>query len=174
MTSLQPCQFFNSPKGCRNGDSCRFLHSTTVTTLGGRPLEGAGSTKPAQPRQPATTTSSPLPKQKQVSRPATTRAPVRKPVPKALQNVDKEETTVTLRAFEISQLKSRFGSTFIELPANSALDEDCFEFKIVPSDPDFPYEIEALHVRLYIPRNYPVTPCSLDVLNKDIPKGFST
>ncbi|KAF8951343.1 hypothetical protein BGZ52_012335 [Haplosporangium bisporale] len=174
MTSLQPCQFFNSPKGCRNGDSCRFLHSTTATIPEGRPLEGTGSTKPAQPRQPVTTTTSPSSKQRQVSKPATTRAPVRKPVPKALQNVDKEEATATLRAFEISQLESRFGSTFVKLPANRALDEDCFELKIVPSDPDFPYEIEALHVRLYIPKSYPDTPCSLDVLNKDIPIGFST
>lgn len=176
MTSLQSCQFFSSPKGCRNGDSCRFSHSSTPA--GGRgPLEGAGSTKPAQPRQPtiATTTSSPTPpKPRQASRPATTRAPVRKPVPKVLQNVDKEETAATLRAFEISQLKSRFGSSFKELPeSNSTLDEESFELKIVPSDPDFPYEIEALHVRLYVPRNYPDTPCSLDVLNKDIPKGFS-
>ncbi|KAG0324450.1 hypothetical protein BG000_002220 [Podila horticola] len=177
MTSLQPCQFFNSPKGCRNADSCRFSHSSTTTPSGGRGLlEGAGSTKPTQPKQPATTTTpSSSPKPRQASRPATTRAPVRKPVPKVLRNVDKEETAATLRAFEISQLKSRFASSFMELPeSNSAFDEDCFELKIVPSDPDFPYEIEALHVRLYIPRNFPDTPCSLDVLNKDIPKGFST
>ncbi|KAG0031924.1 hypothetical protein BGZ81_000273 [Podila clonocystis] len=152
-----------------------------MTSSQSSPLGGTGSlegsTKPAQPRQPATatTTSSPSPKPRQASRPATTRAPVRKPVPKALQNVHKEEAAATLRAFEISQLKSRFGSSFVELPeTDSTLSKESFELKIVPSDPDFPYEIEALHVRLYVPRTYPDTPCSLDVLNKDIPKGFST
>lgn len=49
-----------------------------------------------------------------------------------------------------------------------------FELKVVPSDPDFPYEINSLHVLLVVPKSYPTKPCSVLVLNRDIPKGFAT
>ena len=42
-----------------------------------------------------------------------------------------------------------------------------------PSDPDFPYEIEALECTLLVPKTYPETGRpSLRALNKDIPRGF--
>jgi hypothetical protein len=42
-----------------------------------------------------------------------------------------------------------------------------------PSDPDFPYEIEALECTLLVPKTYPETGRpSLKALNKDIPRGF--
>jgi ubiquitin-protein ligase len=44
---------------------------------------------------------------------------------------------------------------------------------IKPSDPDFPYEIDALQLQLNIPKAYPKTPCTVQVLNSDIPKGFA-
>ncbi|KAG0343409.1 hypothetical protein BG004_005339 [Podila humilis] len=200
----QPCQFFNTSKGCRKGDGCRFQHYSTSSSGGASPsaaglLDGAGPSKPRRkpvsssataPTTAATLlspslSSSSVPKPRQISRPATVRAPVQRPIPKSLQNVanSKAEAAATLRAFEISQVKSRFGSTFVDAVApqhqrmiseNCDVNEDCYELKIVPSDPDFPYEIEALHVRLHVPKTYPEASCSVDVLNKDIPKGFST
>lgn len=44
---------------------------------------------------------------------------------------------------------------------------------IKPSDPDFPYEIEALQVQLQVPHEYPKKHCKLLVLNSDIPKGYA-
>ncbi|RCH84407.1 hypothetical protein CU098_002070, partial [Rhizopus stolonifer] len=44
---------------------------------------------------------------------------------------------------------------------------------IKPSDPDFPYELDALQLQLTIPKDYPEQPCSVQVLNSDIPKGFA-
>jgi hypothetical protein len=46
-------------------------------------------------------------------------------------------------------------------------------FKMTPSDPDFPYDIEALECSLMVPQTYPHTgKPSLRALNKDIPRGF--
>ncbi|KAI8989263.1 hypothetical protein BDB01DRAFT_531022 [Pilobolus umbonatus] len=44
---------------------------------------------------------------------------------------------------------------------------------IKPSDPDFPFELDVLQVQLNIPNQYPERPCSIKVLNADIPKGYA-
>lgn len=49
-------------------------------------------------------------------------------------------------------------------------------FKIEPSDPDFPFDVEVLKFNLSIPPGYPHNANSLPtiiVLNDDIPKGFA-
>lgn len=51
--------------------------------------------------------------------------------------------------------------------------ETVIRFAVKPSDPDFPYEIDALKIQLNIPKDYPKTPCTVQVLNSDIPKGFA-
>jgi len=44
---------------------------------------------------------------------------------------------------------------------------------MTPSDPDFPYDIEALECMLLVPQTYPrAGKPSLRALNKDIPRGF--
>jgi hypothetical protein len=51
--------------------------------------------------------------------------------------------------------------------------ESTYTFKMSPSDPDFPYEIEALECTLLVPKAYPEAGRpSLRALNKDIPRGF--
>ncbi|KAK3812900.1 MAG: hypothetical protein J3Q66DRAFT_389860 [Benniella sp.] len=97
------------------------------------------------------------------------RAPVRRPVPASLRNQDHDpaQAAVSLRNYEISQVESRFKATF------SSLQPDLFELKIVPSDPDFPYEVQSLHIQLTVPLDYPQAPCTIAVLNTDIPKGFA-
>ncbi|KAG0321780.1 hypothetical protein BGZ97_010459 [Linnemannia gamsii] len=125
----------------------------------------------------------PAPRRKPVTPAA--RQPVRKPVPASLQGLDKDTAAASIRSFEINQLASRFASSFAPrssssfslIPGRSTADQeesDMFELKIVPSDPDFPYEISALHVLLVVPKSYPTKPCSVQVLNRDIPKGFAT
>lgn len=169
--STQQCQFFLTKKGCRNGDSCRFSHNNAPT------LAPTGSTASAATDSSSTTqATAPAPRRRVV--PAATRQPVRKPVPASLQHLDKDTAAASLRSFEIDQLASRFASSFIARSSSSSsvTDEetDNFELKIVPSDPDFPYEISALHVLLAVPKSYPTKSCSVQVLNRDIPKGFAT
>lgn len=45
--------------------------------------------------------------------------------------------------------------------------------EIPPSDPDFPYELEALSLHIRIPANYPTSPCSIQVTNPEISRGFA-
>lgn len=48
-------------------------------------------------------------------------------------------------------------------------------FDLLPSDPDFPFELDHLKCQLRIPKNYPKdsSPPTLAILNKDIPRGFA-
>jgi hypothetical protein len=46
-------------------------------------------------------------------------------------------------------------------------------FKLAPSDPDFPFELEFLECDLRVPAQYPKSPPKLVVQNKDIPRGFA-
>lgn len=48
-------------------------------------------------------------------------------------------------------------------------------FDLLPSDPDFPFELDHLKCQLRIPRSYPKdsSPPTLVILNKDIPRGFA-
>ncbi|KAF9191867.1 hypothetical protein BGZ51_006587 [Haplosporangium sp. Z 767] len=102
------------------------------------------------------------------------RAPVPRPVPACLQNVSKDGTDNSLRAFEIAQVERRFGTSPASARPTLEDGDSVLDLHIVPSDPDFPYDISSLHVQLVVPKDYPRQPCSLKVLNKDIPVGFAT
>lgn len=85
---------------------------------------------------------------------------VARPVPK-MQTEDPRE-------FQMGQMRRRFKPTESE-------DNDCssLTFQLVPSDPDFPYDIESLECMLWIPKSYPAAGRpTLTVKNKDIPRGF--
>lgn len=47
------------------------------------------------------------------------------------------------------------------------------KIKIPPSDPDFPYELEALSLHIRIPAEYPAAKCSIQVTNPEISRGFA-
>jgi len=199
-SNSSPCQFFATKKGCRNGASCPFSHVNIPTPPAPTPSpKNNRKPRPSPARQasPVTPAAEPIASSSSSSSstlapatvstprrtPPASRAPVRKPVPKSLQNLaaDKAQARAQLRTFEISQVQSRFGSSKevsdLASELNNTADDDQnteFELKIVPSDPDFPYEIDALHVRLVVPLNYPEASPSLTVLNSTIPKGFST
>ncbi|KAF1803603.1 hypothetical protein FB192DRAFT_1279251, partial [Mucor lusitanicus] len=75
------------------------------------------------------------------------------------------------RKLEMIQLETRYKSSFRLVSENK--DETIVRLAIKPSDPDFPYEIDALQLQLTIPRDYPKASCKVQVLNSDIPKGFA-
>ncbi|KAF9921346.1 hypothetical protein FBU30_008645 [Linnemannia zychae] len=167
------CQFYLTKKGCRNGSSCRFSHNNPATTTTNPTSSKSIATESSSPSglPPSTTTSNSLSARNR-NTPAT-RQPVKKPVPASLRNLDKNTAAVSLRNFEIGQVSSRFSASFIAKTPTGINDADAFELKIVPSDPDFPYEISALHVLLSVPKSYPAQSCTITVLNHDIPKGFA-
>lgn len=89
---------------------------------------------------------------------------VPKPVPQALQQDP--------RTYQINQLRKRFS------PKESTVDNGAatsLVFKLMPSDPDFPFELDHLKCELKVPKNYPKdgSPPRLTVLNDDIPRGFA-
>ncbi|KAI8876588.1 hypothetical protein K501DRAFT_200091, partial [Backusella circina FSU 941] len=75
------------------------------------------------------------------------------------------------RDLELIQLETRYKSSYRLVSETGQ--ESVVRLAIKPSDPDFPYEMVALQVQLHVPKDYPSAPCSLDVLNTDIPKGFA-
>lgn len=101
---------------------------------------------------------------RQATRAADSARIVPKPVPKA-QSEDP-------RTYQIKQLHKRYSpkeSTIENGAATSLL------FDLLPSDPDFPFELDHLKCQLRIPKNYPKdsSPPTLAILNKDIPRGFA-
>ncbi|RKU48721.1 hypothetical protein DL546_009687 [Coniochaeta pulveracea] len=72
------------------------------------------------------------------------------------------------REYQLGQIRRRYS------PRESKVDGDTsLVFKLVPSDPDFPFELEFLECDLRVPRDYPNKQPKLLVKNKDIPRGFA-
>ena len=83
-----------------------------------------------------------------------------KPVPKA--------QTEDPREFQIKQLKRRFSPT-----EKSEHEGTNYAFKMAPSDPDFPYEMDGLECVLHVPTTYPKEGRpSIDVKNKEMGRGY--
>jgi phage FluMu protein Com len=86
---------------------------------------------------------------------------VPKPVPKGqVENA---------RRYQIDQIRKRF-SPKESVAANG---DTLLAFGLVPSDPDFPFELAKLHCELCVPTSYPSRPVKLHVKNTDIPRGFA-
>ena len=93
------------------------------------------------------------------SRPAA--GPVQRPVPKT--------ETQNPREFQINQLRRRYR------PKETPLaDGDSFFLQLKPTDPDFPFQLEALQCTIIVPFNFPSQPpsLSLKVGNPEIAQGF--
>lgn len=133
--------------GCRAGANCAFSHPLN---------QDAPSPNPAGPaKNESKETSTVARNTPQPARPAAVR-----PVPKA----EVEDP----RAFQIAQIQRRFK------PHSADADDGTnLSLRMKPSDPDFPYEIDDLECELRVPRSYPNSGRpSIQVTNKDIPRGF--
>jgi uncharacterized CHY-type Zn-finger protein len=82
-----------------------------------------------------------------------------KPVPEAQR--------VNPREFQITQVVRRFRPQRRDEETATLLD-----FTIVPSDPEFPFELQGLQCELKIPTDYPVGRPTLRVRNAEIPRGY--
>ncbi|OBZ86735.1 Uncharacterized protein C18H10.09 [Choanephora cucurbitarum] len=81
------------------------------------------------------------------------------------------KTNEEKRRLELIQLETRYKSSYRLIEDNDK--QAVVRLAIKPSDPDFPYELDALRLQLNIPQAYPQAPCTVQVLNSDIPKGFA-
>lgn len=72
------------------------------------------------------------------------------------------------REFQINQLRRRFRPKEETDDAGTSL-----EFGLVPSDPDFPFELDQLQCILYVPRSYPGQERpKLKVVNSEMERAF--
>ena len=84
---------------------------------------------------------------------------VQKPVSKA--QVDDPRT------FQLSQVRRRYKPEEDEQPGATTL-----HLKIVPTDPDFPFDIEALEATLTVPAAFPKERPALRVTNHEMGRGY--
>jgi uncharacterized CHY-type Zn-finger protein len=85
---------------------------------------------------------------------------VAKPVPEAA-NKDP-------RGYQLGQLRKRYSPK----ESTSADGTTSLVFRLTPSDPDFPFELDYLDCDVRVPAGYPEEPASLHVKNRNIPRGF--
>lgn len=73
------------------------------------------------------------------------------------------------RTYQVEQIRRRYS------PKETTLQngDTSLVFKLVPSDPDFPFELEFLECDLRIPPQFPKKSPKLVVKNQDIPRGFA-
>ncbi|KAG0645939.1 hypothetical protein D0Z07_8031 [Hyphodiscus hymeniophilus] len=104
-----------------------------------------------------------------ITKPVPASRVVTKPIPQAATQDPLE--------FQLGQIRRRFNPKETKLVGNAMLDIEegtsLLQFKMAPSDPDFPFEMTALEVSLSVPSSYPKLKPSLKVGNKDIPRGFA-
>ena len=72
------------------------------------------------------------------------------------------------RDFELQQLRKRFA------PAESiSVNVTVLSFDLIPTDPDFPFELDGLHCALHVPASYPAAgKPRLRVNNAEMERGF--
>ncbi|RKO83239.1 hypothetical protein BDK51DRAFT_50146 [Blyttiomyces helicus] len=142
------------------------------------PASPAPVSAPAPPSEPASS-SAPTPAPTLASAAATPSRPpvqrphpqIRRPAPKAIEDLLSTTTDPITRAaltrrVELDALERRFrSSNYSLLPLAPTI----VHLDLAPSDPDFPYELPALHLSLTVPAAYPIAPSSLRIKNDEIP-----
>ncbi|KAI9794623.1 MAG: hypothetical protein M1816_004510 [Peltula sp. TS41687] len=145
----RPCRYFGTKNGCRLGDRCPFLHDAANLVVVEKARRDPVSVMP-----PSTEV------RRYMAGPVDQSLVVRKPVSSAQESDPRE--------FQIRQLRRRFSPQESKHASGSS-----FVLRMVPSDPDFPFELDSLECVLEVPLDYPRTGKPwLKVTNKDIPRGY--
>lgn len=84
---------------------------------------------------------------------------VERPVPKA--QVDDPRT------FQLNQVRRRF-----KPEESDRADATILDLKIAPSDPDFPFDMDALKCTLTVPKTYPAEKPTIRVKNNEMGRGY--
>ncbi|KAI9887728.1 MAG: hypothetical protein M1823_000477 [Watsoniomyces obsoletus] len=156
-----PCKFFGTKTGCRADDRCPFLHDPNILTGTKAPsARPADDSRPSQRNELASGSQTlPIRSRQYVHEPVDPARVVSRPVPAS--------ETADPRRFQIQQLRRRFTPTETEDAAGTSL-----TIRLIPSDPDFPFELDALQCVLDVPSTYPDGKAVLRVTDPNIPRGF--
>ncbi|KAK3998300.1 hypothetical protein QBC44DRAFT_1850 [Cladorrhinum sp. PSN332] len=103
-------------------------------------------------------------------RQAVSAAPQSRVVPKPVPQKQIQDA----RGYQINQIRRRFSPREETELKNGA--ETSLVFRLVPSDPDFAFDLDYLECDLRVPRGYPYSDSQepkLLVRNKEIPRGFA-
>ncbi|KAL8971175.1 MAG: hypothetical protein Q9183_001173 [Haloplaca sp. 2 TL-2023] len=164
------------PKGCRAGNDCRFLHDSPTPV--GTQHTRSNLSNVADSLSNATTTSTAGENsslsaagadgntggQQHVRRYEPPPVDASRIVQKPISRLQRESP----REFQIRQLERRFAT---QRTAGSG--ESILEFLLIPSDPDFPFEMTGLECVLHVPTQYPASgKAFLSVRNGDMPRGY--
>lgn len=159
--------------GCRAGDACPYLHDPAqlerrkqISKVKLAPQQDGKAIAAESDEQPASTlasgqSNSRLEEGRQYMPPPVGYSRiVRRPTPRAQADDP--------RQFQIQQLRRRFSPT-------EKMDDDGISlvFKMTPSDPDFPFDMEALECVLHVPQSFPHNRKPyLEVKNKEMGRGY--
>ncbi|ANB14756.1 hypothetical protein AWJ20_2363 [Sugiyamaella lignohabitans] len=89
----------------------------------------------------------------------------RKPTPRVSKR--DQELSQVLELYGIADSAGDAGST------SGSTSTPAYTLALAPSDPDFPFDMDFLIFRFYLPLDYPVSRPWISVENSDIPKGYS-
>lgn len=149
--------------GCRAGAECQFAHDhSALKQSQSQPAKSQPSAADAQILDGVATGIQSLQISGNQPRPDATasHAQPQRPVSKVEQNNPRE--------FQINQLRRRFRPQETSDDNGSKL-----SFGLVPSDPDFPFELDSLQCVLYVPASYPETGRpKLTVTNPEMEPAF--
>ncbi|OJJ45488.1 hypothetical protein ASPZODRAFT_153137 [Penicilliopsis zonata CBS 506.65] len=152
------CRFYATQKGCRAGDACPYLHDASARVSASVPQEHLSSTASAEASAAAISDIASTVRNLSIDNAKP--APVSRPVSK-VENQNPRE-------FQVNQVRRRFRPKEEQNDAGTTL-----TFGLVPSDPDFPFELEKLHCVLRIPLKYPVSGRpTLQVTNPEMDRSF--
>ncbi|KAJ5256400.1 Zinc finger CCCH-type [Penicillium chrysogenum] len=162
----QKCRFFKSKKGCRLGASCPYIHDASAIEA---KQPSSGQQTPAQfsgsesqsSAQALVTGAERLKIGDNQSKQSSAAGPVQpqRPVSKLEQSDPRE--------FQINQLRRRYRPQEVNDAQGTTL-----TFGLVPSDPDFPFELERLHCVLHVPTSYPKGRPTLAVTNTEMEAAY--
>lgn len=177
------CRFFATKKGCRAGDACPYLHVSSAE----RNLAAPGRQSVPQSRRNTSTKGkarSEDPVQDVAAGMANLSTDNSPPAPspsatpntRAVQRPVSKAQSQNPREFQLNQLRRRFCPNEETDSVKTSL-----TFKMAPSDPDFPFELEELHCVLHVPLTYPtkgrptleITNTEMDrVYQENVERGF--
>jgi hypothetical protein len=158
--------YANIVQGCRLGASCPYLHDASAIEArqpsSGQQTPAQVSGSESQSSAQAIVTGAERlkigenqSKQSSAASPAQPQRPVSK-----LEQSDPRE-------FQINQLRRRYRPQEVNDAQGTTL-----TFGLVPSDPDFPFELERLHCVLHVPSSYPKGRPTLAVTNSEMEAAY--
>ncbi|CRL23199.1 Zinc finger, CCCH-type [Penicillium camemberti] len=161
-TRRQKCRFFKTKKGCRLGAACPYLHDASAIEV-----KQPSSEQQTPSQSPANESRSPaqaivtgverlnIGENQSKRSPAAAPAQPQRPVSKLEQSDPRE--------FQINQLRRRYRPQEVNDAQGTTL-----TFGLVPSDPDFPFELERLQCIMQVPSSYPKGRPTLAVTNSEM------